>query len=356
MTHICGHKALKWEHFMPCFKPAWDKGFTVERNLKGWRIEGLIPFNRNSLWKKIGAGDSLSLRTSTGHSVVSADTPSADLAANTLTPAAVEVLPTPEDLAAAPLAIGAITERVQEAMHFIKANKLRFDDAQLTVEHIVAHSIRLQESSDIVADFLAANAEKPKADKSRITAKTMFGLKGSATGEEGRRMAQLRNEEIMAEKAGKAERKEITKQKKATEVAALVTRGADILRALERHGPRHIASLVIADILALLTNADPQGNVNKPKNKTEGLERVRALGSVQAALTRHALAIAVEQPGRVADPVFIAAPRPFPVELPPLPPFPENEAYIEHFRASLGSFGSSGAPVQPLGPVGPEAP
>ncbi len=37
---------------MPCFELAWDKAFTVVRNLKGWRIEGLIPFNRNALWKK----------------------------------------------------------------------------------------------------------------------------------------------------------------------------------------------------------------------------------------------------------------------------------------------------------------
>jgi hypothetical protein len=80
------------------------------------------------------------------------------------------------------------------------------------------------------------------------------------------------------------------------------------------------------------------------------------MGFVQATLTRHTLAIAVEQPGRVTDPVFIEALGPFPVELSPLPPFPENEAYIVNFRASLGSFGSSGAPVQPLGPVGHEAP
>jgi hypothetical protein len=50
MTHICGHKALKWEHFMSCVKPAGNTGVIVKRNLKGWRIEGLTPFNRNVLW------------------------------------------------------------------------------------------------------------------------------------------------------------------------------------------------------------------------------------------------------------------------------------------------------------------
>jgi hypothetical protein len=55
----------------------------------------------------------------------------------------------------------------------------------------------------------------------------MFGLNGSATREKGRRMPQLRNNKILAEKARKAEKKEMTKQKKATEIVALVTRGTN---------------------------------------------------------------------------------------------------------------------------------
>ncbi len=85
-------------------------------------------------------------------------------------------------------------------------------------------------------------------------------------------------------------------QKKALEVAALVTKCAELLRALERHESLFISRLVIAGILALLTNGDPQGNVTKPKNKNDGLDRVRAFGLVQAALTRHALAMAVDKP------------------------------------------------------------
>ncbi len=67
-------------------------------------------------------------------------------------------------------------------------------------------------------------------------------------------------------------------QKKALEFASLVTKGAEVLQASEQHGPSFISRLVIADILALLIKADPQGNVLKPKNKTEGLDRIRALG------------------------------------------------------------------------------
>ena len=120
-------------------------------------------------------------------------------------------------------------------------------------------------------------------------------------------------------------------QKKALEVAALVTKSAELLQALERHDPSFISRLVIAAILALLTNVDPQGNVTKPKNKTEGLDRVGALGSVQVALSRHALAIALDQPYPVADPILSAPHAPVAGAHQPLPPFPPSDIDIKIF-------------------------
>jgi hypothetical protein len=38
---------------MKCFKPAWDIAFTKELNMGGWRVEGMIPFTRQALWKKV---------------------------------------------------------------------------------------------------------------------------------------------------------------------------------------------------------------------------------------------------------------------------------------------------------------
>ena len=46
-------KALGYEHFMKCFQPAWDIAFAKEHNMAGWRIEGVIPFTRHALWKKV---------------------------------------------------------------------------------------------------------------------------------------------------------------------------------------------------------------------------------------------------------------------------------------------------------------
>jgi hypothetical protein len=46
-------KALGYEHSMKCFKPAWDIVFTKDLNMAGWRVEGMIPFTRQSLWRKV---------------------------------------------------------------------------------------------------------------------------------------------------------------------------------------------------------------------------------------------------------------------------------------------------------------
>ncbi len=99
-----------------------------------------------------------------------------------------------------------------------------------------------------------------------------------------------------------------------------MTSVAELLQALERHGPSYISRLVIADVMALLTKVDPQGNVARPKNKKEGLDRVRALGSVEAAFNRHALAIAVEHPHLDADPFPTATLDPLATAADPLPP------------------------------------
>ena len=62
-------KALGYDHFMKCFKPAWDIAFTKELNMAGWRVEGMIPFTRLALWRKVEEcrlDNSFSLSTSPG--------------------------------------------------------------------------------------------------------------------------------------------------------------------------------------------------------------------------------------------------------------------------------------------------
>jgi hypothetical protein len=227
---------------------------------------------------------------------------------------------------------------------------------QLTQEQLLAHLIRLQESSSIVTEFAAARAEKPKADKQRITAKDLYGKKGSATGPESRRILAVRHADTQAEKEGKAARNEERYQAKALKVAREVTKGGELLKAIELFGNPKLKSLTLPDLQALLTNADPQGNETKPKNKTEALLRVTALSSVQAALSRRALAVAagVDQcPLPDAPSTATAA---APAILTPQQHFLPSEEDIVGFRLSYGSFASSGAVELPLDHVGSDAP
>jgi hypothetical protein len=178
-THRVGHRALKWEHFMPCFKPAWDNGFTVERHIKGWRLEGLIPFNRNALWRKHASNAMpLSLlRASTGHIAIPAINSSSP-AANPLDPEGAAEDPSP---AAAPSFH--LTAPVAEAVTFVTEDKLPTSEGPISFEELLASYIRLQESSKTMANFLKYSVEKPKEpEKQRMTARTIHGKRGSATG------------------------------------------------------------------------------------------------------------------------------------------------------------------------------
>ena len=175
----------------------------------------------------------------------------------------------------------------------------------------------------------------------------MYGLKGSATGDEGRKLAKERHEANMAEKSAKADKKEQKAEKKAAEVPALVTRDEAVLKEVRHKGLVRLDSKNInnPDIVALSTHADPLGNISKPKNKAEGLQMVRALLSVRTALSRHAAS---------------AAPPPPPPPAPAAPPAPETaqEVDVEGNRPSLGSVGSSGGNQQPgasAAPIGPVA-
>eukprot|EP00873_Tetraselmis_striata_P044253 jgi/Tetstr1/464517/TSEL_009275.t1 len=49
-TKVKWLEALKMEDFIDMIRPAFEHGFTYDRNMMGWRKEGLMPFNRNELW------------------------------------------------------------------------------------------------------------------------------------------------------------------------------------------------------------------------------------------------------------------------------------------------------------------
>ena len=83
-------------------EPAWKEGFTVTRNLKGWRHEGTIPFTRNALWFVRGeeaassrsSQSSLSTQQSTG--LPAGDAPATDGPESSATPPAVSTMALPK--------------------------------------------------------------------------------------------------------------------------------------------------------------------------------------------------------------------------------------------------------------------
>jgi hypothetical protein len=205
-----------------------------------------------------------------------------------------------------------MTERVQEAVDYIKRNPAIGEFSQI---QIMAHLIRLQECSDIVAEFATTKAEKPKADQQRITARDLFSNKGSATGPEARKLLATKHADAQAKEEVKAARNEERNQAKAIKVAREVTQGAKALKELELFGNTKLNSLTLTDLAALLTNANPQGNETKPKNKSETMLCVHALSSKQGALSPCALAIAID-PVPLAD-AHPPAPAPAPAPLSP---------------------------------------
>ncbi len=90
----------------------------------------------------------------------------------------------------------------------------------------------------------------------------------------------------------------------------------------------------------------------KPKNKSEAMLRVRALSSVQAALSRCALAIEVGDPVHAQASASASSPTPVPAILSPLQSLLLPEEDIEGLRLFFRSIGSSGVAQLTSAPVG----
>ncbi len=100
--------------------------------------------------------------------------------------------------------------------------------------------------------------------------------------------------------------------------------------------------MTVCDVLALLVNADPQGEIRWPKNKTEGLQRVRGLPTVQAALQRHSVAAHAALAAAAGVPA---------AQTPSTPPEPSMHLHGSSEETRRPSVGSSNAvhevPVPP---------
>jgi len=87
----------------------------------------------------------------------------------------------------------------------------------------------------VITEWLQENAAE-KLERTRITSKNLHNLMGSSTGAEGLRLMMERTAEGNDKEAAAGDKRGQNKQKKTIEVAALVTRGAAILKTLEQRG------------------------------------------------------------------------------------------------------------------------
>jgi hypothetical protein len=166
--------------------------------------------------------------------------------------------------------------------------------------------IRLVEAAMAIGEWRkTSTVEEDNTNKNnRITSRNIWGLEGSATGDEALEMLKTKEDKRVAAAAAVAAKKDQAKDKRAKDTTVLVTAGSEILKRLEQLGPSELLRLKTDELHALLVNADPQGSIPKPKKKT-GQEKANLLPTVQAALQRF-LAVAVA-----------SAP-----QAPPMPPIP----------------------------------
>jgi len=156
-------KTLGYEHFMKCFKPAWDIAFTKDLNMAGWRVEGMIPFTRHALWRKVEEcrlmGRSISLSTSPGSLAPSQPPsphdpyPSPDnlQAATTLSP-----LPQPPQPLAPPppppLQIPPFPVAVPEAVDYMQSIAPAAFSI-LDVQAVLMQNVRLVEAAMVIGEW-----------------------------------------------------------------------------------------------------------------------------------------------------------------------------------------------------------
>jgi hypothetical protein len=157
------------------------------------------------------------------------------------------------------------------------------------VQAVFAQNLRLVEAAKVMGVWMRTinvqEEDEARSMAKRITSKNIFGLPGSATGEEALAMLKAKEDKKQAADAAAAEKRDAATEKKARSTTALVTTGSEVLKRLEQRGPSELLRLKIDELHALIVNADPLGSNPKPNKKT-GLEKASLLPAVIAALGR----------------------------------------------------------------------
>jgi len=253
--------------------------------MKGWAIEGIIPFNRRTLWRKRGAPKPTDAELS------NFSWPSSSSLRNTSSSGVGPTMPSAGgDVVASSeqdepqQSTRPMPDNVRDALNFMK--NVSMPSGSLAVNDIISNHLRLINACQVHATWANIPAvfdEVATGRDRRITSRNIFGLPGSATEEEAMARLRAREEEKQAADAAAAAKKEAADAKKARDTTARVLLGSELLDKIKQGGPQVLRKLKIDELHALLINAYPQNSIPRP-NKKEGLEKVEELATVQDAL------------------------------------------------------------------------
>ena len=146
-------KALGYEHMMMCLRPAWEIAFTLKHNMAGWRVEGMIPFTRNALWRKIAEDELISSSNSTtiGSLLLSSGAlPSAPTPADPLTP---PLDPAAISSSITPLSVPPIPNAVLEARDYMMSCTPATSGI-LDIQAVLAQNLRLLEAARAIGGWM----------------------------------------------------------------------------------------------------------------------------------------------------------------------------------------------------------
>jgi len=236
-------------NLMKCFKPACDTAFNKEHNMNGWRIEGMIPFTRHALWKKVEE-NAVIASNSTPPGSLPSSTPSPDVVAtldsNTTLPNPGGLLATPPlDPSAPPFSLPSIPDAVLKAGDYMRSCAPAASGI-LDMETIIMQNLKLLEASKVIGEWMRTSTIEEDNETNmakRISSRDIYGEAGSASGDTALAMLKAKEDKRVAVVVAAVAKKDQTKDKRARDTTALFTIGSEIMMRLELLGPSELHRL-----------------------------------------------------------------------------------------------------------------
>ena len=331
-----------FEHLAPMLHCAWKHGFTEERNLYGWKKEGIIPFTRSEYWVLKNQVESQQLLSSKASGVY-ARTPQRDAQGSPESASEGNAAPDNQGSWAVPKDV---MQAAEQAIHSTN-NGLDANIAARLLQKLGSFILQKGGSEDVrellsmprVADTMQRmhNAD-PRATKVRgvrVTAKDVWSLAGSATGDEAMDMARRRASEKQRKDTEVEQRREERIAKRRRILTDAVMRAEAVMQEIARQGPARLKSLVVKDLQALLLHDRPDGTADTKGSKAELLPRVATIPDVVRALEQFSSSqnnAPSAPPRQDVELLTVYPPMPLPQQPPPQPPASPQAPYASALR------------------------